>query len=152
MNGCNSQDISNRTVPERTPEKTWVSKNARSQLTDRGPLGFGPMKKFDGCLCSATLIWRFFFSSQHCHGSFFSKPFLSMVSTATGRSLKRISSSCSWSERITFYRIMRGVMWKQPLLVNHGLSCNRWIGWYWLSYYNWSNFVSWYWSSTVTMT
>ena len=28
----------------RTPKKTWVSKNARSQLTERGPLGFGPIQ------------------------------------------------------------------------------------------------------------
>ena len=36
------QEISNRTVPERTPKPKYL--RSRSQLTERGPLGFGPIQ------------------------------------------------------------------------------------------------------------
>ena len=36
------QEISNRTVPERTPKPEYLI--ARSQLPERGPLGFGPIE------------------------------------------------------------------------------------------------------------
>ena len=39
------QEISNRTH-WKDPEKTWVSNSSVSQLSERGPLGFGPMRHF----------------------------------------------------------------------------------------------------------
>ena len=49
------QEISNeRTVPERTPKQPEYL-IARSQLTERGPLGFGSISLFDGMVGSGVL-------------------------------------------------------------------------------------------------